>query len=45
MLGGSAPDEEFEYEGRLSDRVTEEEYTTENLMTVSLAKSFSSLSR
>ena len=36
MLMGDKPDDtEFNYEGRLADRSTESEYTTENLMTVS----------
>ena len=32
----SKMDPEFEYEGRLSDRVTEDEYTEENLIQVSI---------
>ena len=28
-------DAEFEYEGRVNDRMTEEDYETQNLMTVS----------
>ena len=36
ILFGEKPDDsEFNYEGRLADRVTEAEYTTENLMAVS----------
>ena len=31
-MGGKAEEQEFDYEGRLADRVTEEDYETENLM-------------
>ena len=33
----SKMDPEFEYEGRLSDRATEDEYTEENLIQVSIS--------
>lgn len=32
----SIDDEQYNYDGRIADRVTEDDYTTENLMSVSL---------